>query len=940
MERLHDPPKPTIGGVEAPCLCTNYSDSPPLAGAQVKPLLYTNVQDILRVKPPYLVNDTCSRSHDDDVSGCFRADVRVYACFDDTDYHVSYDLVDTVLCPFSDSCSPIAINVHTCNVCYPASGISNDIDIDLDNHVHAIPSDCGSIAPSTTTVSGLNIGAANRVLPSDSQQIDSHVVAYYLHEPTSRIDPDVNNHDSPRTVSHTVLGNSSHVVPCTVSPALPNDFPVLLYDANDAVSVIPSPSNANAVIPYDRHNPMFTSQCHDVAMSVTHNKVSQPTVSATSTPSSNTDVTLPLSPSLHLPSLPSDPPPHLPLSQSSASLSLLTNIPNKSLPLSSHSASFGYPHPTHTSISDDVFPSFTPQAIQRQANIIADFWPVPDHTVRPQAPQFFAMYDEIKRVGLPNAIGARVQVHSGLNLSCWDSLLHSYHDREICLFFRFGWPVGFHASSPPVTVDSNHQSALQHLEAVEKFVAVELTHGALVGPFSSPPFSPWYRCSPLMTRPKRETNDRRVIVDLSYPKGSAVNDGIDNLAYFGTDISYTLPSIGDLVQHLISHGRGALVWKADLARAYRQLRVDPLDSPLLVLKVRSKYYIDRCPSFGCRTSSTACQRMSNAVVYLMAQAGHTILAYLDDFTSCHGNPAKAWASYNSFLNLAKGLGLILAEHKCVSPSTTIQWLGYAIDTNLMTVAVPFEKLRDLLLECKAWSVKKRASKCMIQALAGRMLYVSNCIRPARRFTTRVLATLRAMGDREWTTLSPQFHADVAWFYNYAAQENGVFYYVPPKKEVALECDSSLLGAGGVGAGCYYEWVYHPSHIKKFPSIVHLEAINLLVTYKTFAPLINDPAVLVVIYTDNLGSALAVESGRTRDDTLANCSRELWLEALSHNHTVTVRHKPGIQLILPDALSRCSFDQSKRQVVDNIVAANSLVRVLPSLNNYKFFSFHI
>lgn len=590
--------------------------------------------------------------------------------------------------------------------------------------------------------------------------------------------------------------------------------------------------------------------------------------------------------------------------------------------------------------SQYVFPSFTPEAIQHQANIIATIWPAPHEAVLHQAPEFFATYEAVKKIGLPNSIGAKIQIESGFNLDEWDSLLQGYFDREICTFFRFGWPVGYHSLSPPDSVEHNHPSARQHLAAVKKFVDTELALGALVGPFSNPPFTPWCRCSPLMTRPKRESTERRVIVDLSYPIGHAVNDGIDPVAYFGRDISYSLPSIGDLISLLQQHGKGALVWKADLARAYRQLRIDPLDSPLLALKVDDKYYIDRCPSFGCRTSSAACQRMSNALVYLMAQQGFNMLAYLDDFTSCHKVYDQALSSYNAFVSLASRLGLQLAEHKCVPPTTNIEWLGYAIDTNLMTVAVPFDKLLDLITECEKWATKSRASKKMIQALAGRMLYVANGIKPARRFTARILATLRAMGEREWTTLSSDFKADVAWFVNFAAIANGRFYYTPYRVEVPLECDSSLHAAGGVGVGRYYEWIYSASHKKNYPSIVHLEAINLLVTYRTFAPFINQPGVLVVVYTDNLGSAYALESGKTRDDTLANCSRELWLEALKHNHLISIRHRPGSQLLLPDALSRQSFDPSKIEIVHRIVEKAALSKVCPSVNNCMFFSLSI
>lgn len=92
-------------------------------------------------------------------------------------------------------------------------------------------------------------------------------------------------------------------------------------------------------------------------------------------------------------------------------------------------------------------------------------------------------------------------------------------------------------------------------------------------------------------------------------------------------------------------------------------------------------------------------------------------------------------------------------------------------------------------------------------------------------------------------------------------------------------------------------------MKQYKNIVQLEAINLLVTYKTFAPHISTPGVKVVIYTDNQGSSFALETGRTRDVTLAKCARELWLLATNYNHFITIQHKMGKELQLADALSR-------------------------------------
>lgn len=312
-------------------------------------------------------------------------------------------------------------------------------------------------------------------------------------------------------------------------------------------------------------------------------------------------------------------------------------------------------------------------------------------------------------------------------------------------------------------------------------------------------------------------------------------------------------------------------------------------------------------------------------------------AYLDDYCACHHDLDQAQAGYNVFVDLASELGLQLSAHKCVPPTTRLEWLGYDVDTVAMTISVPCQKLSDLELECKTWLSKKRASKRMIQSIAGKLLYISSCIQSARKFTARILATLRSLQDGAWTTISPGFKADLQWFLHFARSANGVLYYTPSRPEVHIECDSSLFGGGGVGPGLYYAWSYSKTHMGEFKSIVHLEAINLLVSYRTFAPAIKDRGVNLVIYTNNRGSACALETGRTRDDLLAKCARELWLEATTNNHNIIIRHKAGKDIPLADALSRKDREHDKARFVREEVQRLNLMNIAPKLNGYKFFN---
>lgn len=574
--------------------------------------------------------------------------------------------------------------------------------------------------------------------------------------------------------------------------------------------------------------------------------------------------------------------------------------------------------------------------------IFKDMWPVLTEVAWDTNPVFCELYHDIKAFNLPNFMGARRTVPSALKLEAWETALVGYHDAEICFFLRYGWPVGYHSSSPPTSIERNHPSAQAYEPHIIRFLEKEQKYNAIVGPFSQPPFTPWCRRSPIMTRPKKDTDARRIIIDLSFPHGLSVNDAIDIQSIYGRNTKYTLPSITDLIAHVQKLGPGCWLWKADLARAYRQFRVDPIDTPLLGMGLKQDLYLDLCPSFGCRSSSACCQRASSAVTYLMAKQDWTVLAFLDDFAGIQSTKSTAEAAYESFLSLTTHLGLELASDKCEKPTQAIQWLGYEVNTITMSVTIPKDKMLQVLHECKLWSNRSRASKTMIQSLVGKLLHIATCIQHARKFVSRILSTLRYMvaESHEWTTLSSEFKLDVKWFHEYASLSNGIELISPPTTYFYIECDSSLTGGGGNSNLSFYSWAYAKQHVDKYAHIHQLEAINLLVAYRTLTPKRNTQGATIVMVTDNLASSYALTTGRTKDLILAACSRELWLEAARAQHNIAIEHTPGDHIPLADALSRQHSDRQKAIYAQKLTQNRGLTKLNPQLSGYVFFNDNI
>ena len=98
--------------------------------------------------------------------------------------------------------------------------------------------------------------------------------------------------------------------------------------------------------------------------------------------------------------------------------------------------------------------------------------------------------------------------------------------------------------------------------------------------------------------PKKESLERRVIVDLSFPEDKSVNNGILKDQYLGETISVQYPTVDNLIDLIKKKGNGCHLFKSDLKRAYRQIYLDPGDIHLLGYKWRGHIYFDRVLTMG------------------------------------------------------------------------------------------------------------------------------------------------------------------------------------------------------------------------------------------------------------------------------------------------------------------------------------------------------
>ena len=521
-------------------------------------------------------------------------------------------------------------------------------------------------------------------------------------------------------------------------------------------------------------------------------------------------------------------------------------------------------------------------------------------------------HNQVKKSGKHNFQGEKILLDSQLNAKNWEKYLSGYWDWQLIQIIKFGFPLDCDEAVKLKCDFTNHKSAILYPEHVDMYLNEEINFKAIQGPFNSPPF-PDMHCSPFITREKPNSNKRRVIVDLSWPMGNAVNDGVAPDTYLGTSFILTYPSIDDITDQVVRLGRGCCLYKIDISRAFRHVKMDPGYYNKLGLKWND-FFFDSCLAFGFRHGSSIFQRISDAVRYIMLKYDHHIINYCDDLIG-YGLPSKIQQSFNTLCKILGELGLTISETKLVAPSTSVVCLGVLINTVEGTISVPPDKLEKIKAICVKWGVKTKTNKRELQSLLGSLLHVTKCVKNARFFLNRMLGTLRNAADPQNIELDQEFGRDLRWFQEFLPHFNGVCLYSHKSIEGVVQVDAFLQGLGGRWGDQVYQLSIPDSFFGL--GIVQLEMLNVFLALRVWATVWAGHK--VKFQCDNEAVVSVLRYGKTKDPILAAYGRNIRMLAAYFDIELFLIHIPGIQNSVADLLSRWDATPQNFQVLQQYVS---------------------
>ena len=238
------------------------------------------------------------------------------------------------------------------------------------------------------------------------------------------------------------------------------------------------------------------------------------------------------------------------------------------------------------------------------------------------------------------------------------------------------------------------------------------------------PFPTPLQSSPLQTVPK-DGSKRRVILDLSFPKGLMEFLRILFLTSPSTSLSLVSP-----ISSTLSWPRAQVV---TFSRKIWSLRTDkspstPKITSFSVTSGKICYISTSSVRFGLRSATLACQRTANAIAHIFRTVyHHGCVNDIDDFGGVEASYEDALLAFSHLEDTFTSLGLESSPKKNCPPSTRMVFLGLTHDTVVMTLEVPHDKLHQTSQLLSHWLSSPRVSKSELQSLIGKLSYVCSCL---------------------------------------------------------------------------------------------------------------------------------------------------------------------------------------------------------------------
>ncbi|XP_075336600.1 uncharacterized protein LOC142397143 [Odontesthes bonariensis] len=409
-------------------------------------------------------------------------------------------------------------------------------------------------------------------------------------------------------------------------------------------------------------------------------------------------------------------------------------------------------------------------------------------------------------------------------------------------------------------------------------------------------------------------NRSRLILDLSAPH-CGPHPSINSLIP-KTPFSLSYASVDHAISLIKTAGRNAWLAKADISDAFKIMPVHPSQWHLLGAKWDGAFYFAVRLSFGCRSSPSLFDNLSEALCWVLLNVIRipAVLHLLDDFLLVDAPSPSPGTSLARLRQLFLRVGVPLSEEKTVGPATRLEFLGITLDSDLMIASLPEDKLARIREFSQAYVSAEFVSKRQLLSLLGHLNFAIRIIPQGRSFISRLLDlanSVPSLLDR--VSLDDGCRSDLVFWSKLLSEWNGISFFYD---DVVLSADSLRFftdaapssGFGGFFQGCWFADKWPPS-FPQTESSAFYEIIPIAAACCLWGHLWRRKRISA--RCNNLAMVEAINKGRSSVKSIMPYIRRITWQSVTENFILSARHVPGHSNLIADALSRSKFQVFRR-----------------------------
>ena len=352
---------------------------------------------------------------------------------------------------------------------------------------------------------------------------------------------------------------------------------------------------------------------------------------------------------------------------------------------------------------------------------------------------------------------------------------------------------------------------------------------------------------------------------------------------------YPLPLIPELLDRLRT---GKIFSKIDLWGAYNLVRIKPGDEWKTAFRTRYGHFEYKVMPFGLTNAPTVFQHMMNDI--FREYLDHFVVIYLDDILVFSSNIKEHTRHVRLVLAKLREHGLYAKSEKCEFDRTSVEFLGYVISTQGITMDT--RKVKTI----QEWVVPTRVRD--VQSFLGFANFFRRFIKGFSVIAQPLIALTRKDATFEWTTTAQKAYDLLKQAFTMAP----VLLHPDPTKPFQVETDASDFAIGAILSQPDEVGVLHPVayYSRKFTApeinypIYDKELLAIIAAFEEWRPYLAGAQHRIQVITDHK-NLIYFSTTRT-----LNRRQARWSTFLA-DYDFEIIFRPGAQHMTDHVLSRRS-----------------------------------